>query len=154
MSELVKTTTRTDPRAAENWVSDLAFEVALEYFAPEQLQLRYDLSGEQYEQIVHTNKFQKLVLAHRRDIDENGTQFKVLARKLATINLPKLHEIIQDPTASHSDRISAHTALARFGGLDKSESADRGNTAFALQINFGSDESRTVTISGADQSDD
>lgn len=149
MSDLAKTTTRTDPRAAENWVSDLAFEVALEYFPPQQLQLRYDLSADQYEQITHTTKFQKLVLAHRRDIDENGTQFKVLARKLATINLPKLHEIIQDPTASHSDRISAHTALARFGGLDKSESADRGNTAFALQINFSNDDTRTVTIEGA-----
>ncbi len=150
MGELTQTT--PTPRKQSNWVSDLAFEVALQYFTPEQLQLRYELDADQFNAIVARDSFQRLVLSHQRDIDENGTQFRVLARKLASVNLAELHHIARDPTASHTDRISAVKALASFGGLDKSEAGQQGNTQFALQINFSDD--RTVTVQGGEAGHD
>jgi hypothetical protein len=143
MSELAKTDGQ--PTARKNWVDDLAFEVALEYFPPEDLQLRFNLSEDQYQSITEDPRFQAKVLEHRRSIDENGTQFRVLARKLAAVNLPQLHQIANDPRANPGDRISAVKALASFGGFDKPDSGG-GNTAFQVNINLGGGEDRSVTV--------
>lgn len=144
MSELAKR-----PRDSDNWIADLAFEVALEYYAPEELQARFELSPVEFEKIQSSPLFKNAVLAARREIDEQGTQFKVLARKLASVSLPQLLQIANDPIASHADRISAITALAKFSGFDREEKSG-GNTAFQLNIHFGDAQPATTIEVGRD----
>ena len=120
-----------------NWVADLAFEVALGYYSPEELQLKFDLSEEQYDQVQRTPAFEKAVAHYRREIDEDGTEFKLKARKLASTLLPELGEIAADPSASHSDRISAIREMCRLAGYGKEETAQNpGNAGFTVNINM------------------
>lgn len=133
------------PRKQDDWLTDLAFEVALRYYTPEELRMRFELSEDEYEQILGARQFQQLQLAAARDIDEKGKQFKVLARKLATESLPNLFAIAGDSEASNSDRIAAITALSRFAGFDK-EQGQQGNTAFQVNINLGSAPAQGVTV--------
>lgn len=115
-------------------LTELAFEVALRYYTPEELQVKYELTPEAYNLATENPHFQRLTLEACRNIDETGKQFKVLARKLATESLPNLFQIANDPMATHTDRISAINALARFGGFEKEET--KGNTAFQININM------------------
>ena len=142
------------PRKKDDWLTDLAFELALRYYTPEELQLRYELTPEQFETITSKEQFKQLQLAAARNIDERGKQFKVLARKLATESLPNLFEIAADQDASHSDRIAAVTALSRFAGFDKQEQAS-GNKAFQVVFNMGTHAptSGSVTIDQEPASD-
>lgn len=133
------------PRKQDDWLTDLAFEVALRYYTPDELQMRFELTADEYEQILQAQQFQQLQLAAARDIDEKGKQFKVLARKLATESLPNLFAIAGDSEASNSDRIAAITALSRFAGFDK-EQGQQGNTAFQVNINLSSAPTRGVTV--------
>lgn len=115
-------------------LKDLAFEVALRYYTPQELQVKYRISETQFEDITTRDGFKRLTLAAGREIDESGKQFKVLARKLATESLPNLFSIAQDPQASHADRIAAINALAKYSGFEKEQQT--GNTAFQVNINL------------------
>lgn len=128
-----------------NWVQDLAFEVALGYHTPDELRTQFDLTPEAYSQLCTSPAFQRLQVACRREIDEQGKQFKVLARKLSTEVLPELGAIALDSQASHADRISAINALAKFGGLTTEEKTPQGNTAFQVNIHLG-DMGKTITV--------
>lgn len=107
------------------------------YYPPEDLQAQFELTPEQYEAITTPPAFARLVRGCRREIDEQGKQFKVLARKLATETLPELGVIALDAEASHADRISAITTLAKFGHLTTEDKVQGGNTAFVVNINLG-----------------
>lgn len=115
----------------------MAFEVALGYYTPEDLCKQMALDPEAFAQVTTTPAFQRLVLGCRREIDEQGKQFKVLARKLATETLPELGVMALDPDASHADRISAIEKLARFGGLTAEDKGGQGVAAFQVNINLG-----------------
>jgi hypothetical protein len=115
-----------------DWLKTLAFEVALEYFTPEELCLQYGLSDQQYKEIAQLPKFQQWVLDNRREIDEQGTQFKVLARKLSAVTLPTLYAIAQDEDVEPATRIRAVETLAKLAGFDKQE--DGGGHGFQVNI--------------------
>lgn len=117
------------------WKKELAFEVALRYFTPAELLLKYSLTQEQYDAVTETEAFSRAALAAAREIDENGKQFRVLARKLATESLPSLYSIANDVDAPRSSRIAAIDALARYGGFDRQESEQ--HTAFQINVNLG-----------------
>lgn len=114
---------------------DLAFEVALCYFTPEELMLKFGLTAAQYAGITSTEKFKKAVSLYRREIDEAGTEFKIKARKFAALVLDDLIEIAVDQDASHADRIAAIKELARLAGYSTPEVAG-GNTMQAFQVNI------------------
>lgn len=145
-------TTKLTRHDNPNWVQDLAFEVALGYHTPEELQAQFDVPREQYSTLVTSPAFQRLQIACKREIDEQGKQFKVLARKLATEVLPELGAIALSERASHSDRISAINALAKYGGLTSEDKTPQGNTAFQVNINMG-DTSKTITVAPTDADD-
>ncbi len=114
----------------------LAFEVALGYFSPQELQLRFGVAPEVLRALREDERFKRAVLAYRREIDETGTQFKVKARKLASIVLDDLGVIALDPTVDTMDRIQAIRDLARYAGYAKDEAPQAANNAFAIQINL------------------
>ena len=125
----------SDLALTDDWMPDLAFEVALGYYTPEELQLRFGLSETRYSQVRALPAFQKIVDSHRRDIDEKGTQFKLKARKLASALLPEVAAVVADPTASHADRISAFNTLAKMAGYGKEETQNAPQ-GFSVNITF------------------
>lgn len=136
----------TTPTTTDNWVLDLAFEVALEYHTPEQLQRKYDLTADQYNAVLQTPRFLAAVDTAQRTIDEDGTQFKLLARRLSTVLLPKLAEVANDQYAKDADRINAIKEVARLAGYGKEEAASGSNTGFSVTINVGGTEPQTIDV--------
>jgi hypothetical protein len=126
------------PAANTNWVADLAFEAALGYFSEEELLTKFELTPEKLRAVQVMPEFRKAVTAYRREIDEDGTEFKLKARKLASELLPELAVIAADDTASHADRISAIREMCRLAGYGKENEPNvSGNMAFQVNINLG-----------------
>lgn len=124
----------TTPRK-EDWLAELAFEVALGYYTPEDLQVKYDLTLEQYSKIKRLPQFKRAVQVFKRQIDEEGQQFRVKARKMATETLDVLFNLAADDEAANLDRIRAVEALCRYAGFEKgvADSA-QGNQGFTVNI--------------------
>ena len=124
----------TTPRK-EDWLAELAFEVALGYYTPEDLQVKYDLTLEQYSKIKRLPQFKRAVQVFKRQIDEEGQQFRVKARKMATETLDVLFNLAADEEAANLDRIRAVEALCRYAGFEKgvADSA-QGNQGFTVNI--------------------
>lgn len=112
-------------------------EVALGYYSPEELCLKFDLSGVQLAGIQKTKEFQKSVALYKRELDEVGTEFKIKARRFASLVLEDLLAIATDDTAAHTDRIAAIKELARLAGYGKDEGTGGVNNGFVVTINMG-----------------
>jgi len=137
----------TDLKRKENWVADLAFEVALGYYDDESLLLKYEIPQSRLDLLRATDEFQRAVALYRREIDEGGQEFKIKARKLASVVLEELATIAVDDDASHADRISAIRELARLAGYGKEETGQQANQGFQVNITFsGSGSSEGVTV--------
>lgn len=123
---------RDNPQAAK-----LAFEVALKYFTPEELQTQFGLTEEQYALVVRDPTFTRAVQAYRREIDTEGQDFKIKARKLAFVLLSDLASLATDPTVDPKDRIDAIREIGRFAGYGMKDAADQpAGPAFQLLINM------------------
>jgi len=122
------------PDHKNHWLTDLAFETALQYFTPEELCDKYNISGQRYEILQSSREFRRAVQMYRRQIDEEGQQFRVKARRMASEVLDVLFTIAGDDTKAAGDRINAVNALCRYAGFDKGAEADSGNNAFTVNI--------------------
>ncbi|TVR99841.1 MAG: hypothetical protein EA406_02240 [Rhodospirillales bacterium] len=112
----------------------IAFEAALQYHPPDEIELRYNLPTGTFEQMLDEPRFSAMVAAARREIDETGAQTRLVAKRLTAQLVPEIARIVSDPRAAHRDRIDAFKALATVAGVNKDE-ANTGN-AFAIQINL------------------
>lgn len=139
----------TAPAIQDNWVLDLAFEVALEYHTDEELQRRFGLDNETYYQILDLPEFKKAAAEAKRDIDEKGTQFRVLARKLATSLLPSLAAIGFDTAAEQSDRINAIKEVFKAAGFHEDQTSAPVQVKFITNLSMGEKDSpgRMVAVS-------
>ena len=132
----------------QNWVADLAFETALGYFSPEELQIKFDLTEVQYNAARQMPEFQRAVTDYRREIDEAGTEFKLKARKLASELLPELAGIAADEAASHKDRIDAIREMCRLAGYGKDDAnkGAGGPEGFQVNITFSGQQPQNQAI--------
>lgn len=119
---------------SKHWMEELAFESALGYYTPEELRVKYDLSLERFVVITSTKVFKKAKNAYKRQIDEEGQQFRIKARKMATECLDVLFQIAGDEREATNDRISAVQSLCRYAGMEKGVEATQGNNAFVVNI--------------------
>ena len=126
MSELIE-------NKKQNWIADLAFETALGYYSPEELQLKYELSSQRFAILQNTKTFKQAVQAYRREIDEAGEHFKLKARRMASEVLDVLFELAGDPNTSSGDRIKAVDHLCKYAGFDKEQENDA-STGITIQI--------------------
>lgn len=132
----------------DNWVQELAFEVALGYFAPEDLQLKYDLTPAQYAHVTSLPAFRKASADYRREIDDEGIAFRLRARKAAEDVLAELHAMAFDQRVDARDRLKAMEMLCKYAGFESRR--EEGDGGIKLQIvtnlDMGSAPSRTYTI--------
>lgn len=136
------------PNPVGNWVQELAFEVALEYFAPEDLMLKFDLTRSQYERIVTTPAFRKVVGDYRKEIDDEGIAFRLRARKAAEDVLSELHAMAFNQAIDAKDRLKAIELICRYAGFEmKKEDADGGiKLQIYTNLNMKNDPGQTYTI--------
>jgi hypothetical protein len=112
---------------AGNWVQEFAFEVALGYFTPEELQLKYNLSPEQYAHVSTLAPFRKAVGDYRREIDDEGIAFRLRARKAAEDILTELHSMAFNQTLDAPHRLKAMEMLCKYAGFEtKREDTNQG----------------------------
>lgn len=134
---------------ADNWVQSLAFETALEYFTPQELQRKFELTPEAFQKITQVDAFQRAVADYRREIDDEGIAFRLRARKAAEQILSELYEMAFDQTIDAKDRLKAMEMMCRYAGFE-SQAKDGGGGGLKLQIytnlNLGQDQQSTYTI--------
>src|SRR5690625_3654789 len=137
----------TDLKRKENWVADLAFEVALGYYDDESLLLKYEIPQSRLDLLRATDEFQRAVALYRREFDEGGQEFTIRDRTLASVVLEELSTIAAEDDASHAYRIAAIREVARLAGYGKEETGQQANQGFQVNITFsGSGSSEGVTV--------
>lgn len=135
-------------RHTENWVQNLAFEVALGYFTPEELQTKFGLTPEAYQQITSMVDFRRAEADYRREIDDEGIAFRLRARKAAEEILSEMYAMAFDQTLDAKDRLRAMELMCKYAGFDANKAEGEGG-GVKLQIytnlNLGP-EDKTYTI--------
>lgn len=131
-----------------NWVEELAFEVALGYFTPEELQLKYDMTPVQYEHVTKLPAFRKAEADYRREIDDEGIAFKLRARRAAEDILTELYAISFNQNIDAKDRLKAMEMLCRYAGFETAKSEDGGGVKLQIYTNLSLNDSpkQTYTI--------
>ena len=132
------------PDPAEDWVQQLAFEVALGYYPPEDLCLAFDLQPAEFEQLQSERAFQKSVKAYEREVDDEGTAFRLKARRYAEASLSHLKSIIDDSDEDSSVRVKAIELLNRLAGTDKQKEKAEGGTKLIINTNLSIESQRGV----------
>lgn len=123
------------PSKQTDALKTLAFEYALQYYPPEELADRFGVPLEQLQSLSSAPEFRKMVLTARREIDEQGTQMKIAARKLAAELLPTIAQIVTNERYDVSDRLNAYKQLAGLAGADATSADGNGGFAVNIQIN-------------------
>lgn len=138
-----------DNPAVQNWVQELAFEVALGYFTPEDLQLKYDLTPDQYAHVTALPSFRKASADYRREIDDEGIAFKLRARKAAEDILEELHAMAFDQRLDAKDRLKAMEMVCKYAGFEAQRVDDGGGVKLQIFTNLdlnGASSGQTYTI--------
>jgi|AntDeeMinimDraft_6_1070357.scaffolds.fasta_scaffold09301_3 hypothetical protein len=128
--------TKTLPSGGSNWAEELAFEVALEYFTPEDLQLKYDLPPDQYEHVTALPSFRKAVSEYRREIDDEGIAFRLRARRCADDILVEVYAMAFDEKLDAKDRLKAAEMICRYAGFETAKTDGEGGVKLQIYTNL------------------
>ena len=132
MNELVEA---PQPLTAER-LEKLAYELALEYHAPEDLEVQFGQPEGILAQMLDMPEFQRRVHAARRQIDEAGDQTRLVARKMVAELVPVIAQLVTSKLVDPKDRIAAFKTLKEVAGITENDKMGTGG-AFAIQINIG-----------------
>ena len=112
------------PANPTDWLHELAYEVALQYHRPEELQLQFSLSAEEYDRIIEEPHFRRAVSAYARHIDEDAKQAKLKVKRLASTLVEEQASMAMDQTLDPAVRLRAIEGMCRYAELDKPNQAD------------------------------
>lgn len=126
----------TRPTVHKSWVEALAFEVALEYFTPEDLQLKFDLTPEKYQAITTMPAFRRAVNDYAREINDEGVAFRLRARKAAEDILDELHAMAFDQRLEAKDRLKAMEMMCRYAGFESQRQEDGSGVKLQIVTNL------------------
>lgn len=159
MSDLAPDSLPSARATGTNWVTDLAFEVALGYYTSADLCVQYDVTEAQFERLREMTSFQRAVKAYRREIDDEGIAFRLRARKLAEAVLEELSGIAFDERLEPKDRLQAMTMLCRYAGFEtKEQKTDTGvrliiNTNLSLGEGAAGPQGYTIEVPASNERD-
>ena len=118
-------------------MQELAYDVALEYHPPEELQLKYSLSPDEYESLTHAPPFKRAVSAYKRLIDEDAKQARLKVKRLASVLVEEVARIALDPSQEPAIRLRAIENICRYAELEKPTQANNEQaTASPFTINI------------------
>jgi len=102
----------------EDEVKQLAFDVGSGFFKDAQLCDRYDLDIRQLKHIKEQRPFKKQVDEVARLLQDDGSEFVVLAKGYAKNCLETCNEVATDPAASDASRIAASKVIFQMARLN------------------------------------
>lgn len=128
------------PAKPQTWVQELAYDIALEYHPPEELQEKYNLPAEEYEAVASSPPVKRAVSAYRRMIDEESSQARLKTKKLASVLVEEAAAIAMDRGMEPAVRLRAIENICKYAGLEKSNTDDSSNNNTApfmvnIQVN-------------------
>lgn len=132
----------------QNWVQDLAFEVALGYFAPEELVLKFEISEAQLDTIQKHPAFKRAVKDYRRQIDDEGDAFRLRAKKSAELALEVPNRIAHDDLVDPATRLKAVDQIVQYAGWGKKDDKDSSGVTINIKTYAGEPTTTGVTIEG------
>jgi hypothetical protein len=111
----------------------------------------HDLQFHQFEAICQNPQFVMQVASLRKELEKEGATFRLKAQLQADFYLAKAHEMIMSPETDQKVVTRLIEDMVRWGGLDQPAQLNQGNIAgFSININFGQNDKRGITIDGDD----
>lgn len=125
------------PVKPSDWLQELAYEVALKYHPPEELQNQFSLSVDEYEQVTSTPHFRRAVSSYMRIIDEDAKQAKLKVKRLASTLVEEVAKMAIDTSLDPAVRLRAIENMCRYAELDRPQkNDDAALTASPFTINI------------------
>lgn len=125
------------PSKPENWLQELAYDIALEYHPPEELRDKYDLTIESYERVSNSVPVKRAVASYKRMIDEDTTQARLKTKRLASTLIEEVGAIAMDRTLDPAVRLRAIEDVCKYAELEKpTKQDDSQNNSAPFMINI------------------
>lgn len=112
------------PSKPENWLQELAYDIALEYHPPEELRDKYDLTIESYERVINSVPVKRAIASYKRMIDEDTTQARLKTKRLASTLIEEVGAIAMDRTLDPAVRLRAIEDVCKYAELEKPTKQD------------------------------
>jgi len=135
----IKKHTPPDPVPAQpsNWLQELAYDIALEYHPPDELQDKYALAQDDYERVCNSVPVKRAVASYKRMIDEETAQARLKTKRLASMLIEEVGAIAMDRTLDPAIRLRAIEDVCKYAELEKPAKADDANAnAAPFMINI------------------
>ena len=127
------------PIEAPFWTAELASAIALQEEPTKEVCTRFNVSLEQWREIVKDAGFLGAVKAAREALQKEEAGFRLKARAKAGRALKTLGDVMEDPSAPARDRIEAAKTIIK----DAADLGSKSNTGagsgpgLSIQINLG-----------------
>lgn len=140
MDHLSHTPAPPVPAQPDSWLNELAYDTALQYHNPEELQLKYSLDADEYQSIVASPMFKRAVSAYQKLVDEDAKQARLKVKRLASVLVEEVARMAMDRTQEPAIRLRAIENICRYAELDKpstnpNEQANASPFTINIQIN-------------------
>lgn len=103
-----------DGKLPKRVADEMALDEALGILNDNHLCVKYDLDERQLKAVRAQPAFQRKVIAHREEMEDEGKKFKVEARKKAADMLNELADIAKDRRAAALSRVRAAQAMIEY----------------------------------------
>lgn len=136
------------PELRPEWSMHLVMDVALNS-STESILEAHGLAHHHFERICANPVFATQVATLRKDLEKEGATFRLKAQLQADAYLAKVHEMIMSPGTDEKVVTRLIEDVVRWGGLDAPAPAAQGSMGgFSINISFGQNEKRGITIDG------
>lgn len=142
------TVSPSGPELRPEWSLRLVMDVVLGT-STESILEAHDLQFHQFEQICASPPFIARVADLRKELEKEGASFRLKAQLQADFYLGTAHQMIMNPDTDDRVKTRLIEDMVRWGGLDTPPSVGDGRVGgFSININFGQNERRGITIDG------
>ena len=115
------------PSVPSTWLQELAYDIALEYHPPEELQVKYGLSAEDLQRVLSAPPIKHAVASYKRMIDEETTQARLKTKRLASTLIEEIGTMALDRSLDPAVRLRAIEDVCKYAELEKPSKQDDAN---------------------------
>lgn len=125
------------PSVPANWLQELAYDIALEYHPPDELQIKYGLNEEDFKRVCDAPPIKHAVASYKRMIDEETTQARLKTKRLASALIEEIATMALDRSLDPSVRLRAIENVCKYAELEKparQDDASANQAPFTINI--------------------